>query len=141
MVPWISHTPNSRSKMDILTPLKDSKGPFLEVLRTFRAQKAIRKITTCLFCKADLFICRKGNKNKNNCKVSCLGRLGFEDTKRIMSPEILPKSFGTFEKRATDYKPLVVFLQLTSFVPHVSGGHCLVHGNKAFSMVFLHHPG
>ena len=58
-----------------------------------------------------------------------------------MSPEIRPKSFGTFEKRAPDYKPLVVFLQLPSFVPHVSGGHSLVHGNKAFSMVFLHHPG
>ena len=26
--------------------------------------------------------------------------LRFEDTKRIMSPEIRPKSFGTFEKRA-----------------------------------------
>ena len=26
--------------------------------------------------------------------------LGFEDTKRIMSPEMSPKSFGTFEKRA-----------------------------------------
>ena len=27
-------------------------------------------------------------------------RLRFEDTKRIMSPEIRPKSLGTFEKRA-----------------------------------------
>ena len=27
-------------------------------------------------------------------------RLRFEDTKRIMSPEIRPKSFGTFEKQA-----------------------------------------
>ena len=27
-------------------------------------------------------------------------RLRFEDTKRIMSPEIHPKSFGTFEKQA-----------------------------------------
>ena len=26
--------------------------------------------------------------------------LRFEDTKRIMSPEMGPKSFGTFEKRA-----------------------------------------
>ena len=27
-------------------------------------------------------------------------RVRFEDTKRIMSPEIRPKSFGTFEKQA-----------------------------------------
>ena len=42
---------------------------FSNVPRTFRARKAIRKITTCLFCKADLFTCCKGNKNKNNGKV------------------------------------------------------------------------
>ena len=30
-------------------------------------------------------------------------RLRFEDTKRIMSPEMRPKSFGTFEKRAPGY--------------------------------------
>ena len=45
---------------------------FSKVTRTFRARKASRKTTTCLFCKAGLFICCKGNKNKNNCKVSCL---------------------------------------------------------------------
>ena len=28
-------------------------------------------------------------------------RLRFEDAKRIMPPEIRPKSFGTFEKQAT----------------------------------------
>ena len=50
---------------------------FSKVLRTFRARKAIRKITTCLFCKADLFTCCKGNKNKNNGKVSCLETPSF----------------------------------------------------------------
>ena len=49
-----------------------SGARFSKVPRTFRAQKAICKSTTCLFCKAGLFICCKGNKNKNNCKVSCL---------------------------------------------------------------------
>ena len=58
---------------------------FSKVPRTFRARKAIRKISTCLFCEADLFICCKGNKNKNNCKVSCL---------ETPSPEVRPKSFG-----------------------------------------------
>ena len=38
----------------------------------FGPQKPICKSTTCLFCKAGLFISCKGSKNKNNCKVSCL---------------------------------------------------------------------
>ena len=33
-------------------------------------------------------------------KFRALRRLRFEDTKRIMSPEMRPKSFGTFEKQA-----------------------------------------
>ena len=33
-------------------------------------------------------------------KFRALRRLRFEDTKRITSPEIRPKSFGTFEKQA-----------------------------------------
>ena len=51
---------------------KSPGARFSKVPRTFRAGKAIRKTTTCLFCKAGLFICCKGNKNKNNCEVSCL---------------------------------------------------------------------
>ena len=53
------------------------RSSFLESPETFRARKAIRKITTCLFCKADLFTCCKGNKNKNNGKVSCLETPSF----------------------------------------------------------------
>ena len=37
-------------------------------------------------------------------------RLGFEDAKRIMSPEMRPKSLGTFEKRNPEedrYSPLL----------------------------------
>ena len=50
---------------------------FSKVPRIFRARKAIRKTTTYLFCKAGLLICSKGNKNKNNCKVSCLETPSF----------------------------------------------------------------
>ena len=50
---------------------------FSKVPRTFRARKAIRKTATCLFCKAGLFICCRGNKNKYNCKVSCLKTPSF----------------------------------------------------------------
>ena len=50
---------------------------FSKVPRTFRARKAIRKTTTCLFCKAGLLICCKGNKNNNKGKVSCLETPSF----------------------------------------------------------------
>ena len=59
---------------------KGSSGPwarFSKVPRTFRARKAIRKSTSCLFCKTGLFVCCKGSKNKNNCKVLCLETLPF----------------------------------------------------------------
>ena len=39
-------------------------------------------------------------KIKITAKFRASRRLRFEDTKRIMSPEIRPKSFGTFEKPA-----------------------------------------
>ena len=42
----------------------------------------------------------KGIKTKITAKFCASRRLRFEDTKRIMSPEIRPKSFGTFEKQA-----------------------------------------
>ena len=41
----------------------------------------------------------KGIKIKITAKFRASRRLRFEDTKRIMSPEIRPKSFGTFEKQ------------------------------------------
>ena len=37
---------------------------------------------------------------KINAKFRASRRLSFEDTKRIMSPEMRPKSLGTFEKQA-----------------------------------------
>ena len=42
-------------------------GPFLKS----------RKTPACLFCKAGLFICCKGKKNKNKCKVLCLKTPSF----------------------------------------------------------------
>ena len=43
---------------------------FSKVPKAFRARKAIHKTPTHLFCEAGLFICCKGNKNFDNCKVS-----------------------------------------------------------------------
>ena len=42
----------------------------------------------------------KGIEIKITAKFRASRRLRFEDTKRIMSPEMRPKRFGTFEKRA-----------------------------------------
>ena len=42
----------------------------------------------------------KGIKIKITAKFRASRRLRFEDTKIIMSPEMRPKSFGIFEKRA-----------------------------------------
>ena len=39
-------------------------------------------------------------------KIGASTRLRFEDTKRIMSPEMHPKSFGTFENRAPEPQAL-----------------------------------
>ena len=52
----------------------------------------------------------KGIKIKITAKFRASRRLRFEDRKRIMSPEIRPKSFGTFEKQA-------VIRTLTSAMP------------------------
>ena len=45
-------------------------------------------------------------KIKITAKFRASRRLRFEDTKRIVSAEIRPKSFGTFEKRAPGIKDL-----------------------------------
>ena len=45
---------------------------FSKVPKTFRTRKAVHKTLPHLFCEAGLVICCKGNKNLNNCKVSCL---------------------------------------------------------------------
>ena len=42
----------------------------------------------------------KGIKIKITAKFRASRRLRFEDTKSIMTPEMRPKSFGTFEKQA-----------------------------------------
>ena len=42
----------------------------------------------------------KGIKIKVTVKFRASRRLRFEDTKKIMSPDMGPKSFGTFKKQA-----------------------------------------
>ena len=71
---------------------------FSNVPRTFPTRKAIRKTTTCLFCKAGLLICCKGNKNKNNCKVSCYGTPSFRRYKENYVTRNTPEKFQDFRE-------------------------------------------
>ena len=71
---------------------------FSKVPRTFRARKAIRKTATSLFCKAGLFICCRGNKNKYNCKVSCLKTPSFWRYKENYVTRFTPEKFRDFRE-------------------------------------------
>ena len=65
----------------------------------------------------------KGIKIKITAKFRASRLLRFQDTKRIMSPEIRPKSFGTFEKQAPGQREGkgkgIGHFYLTSVVPSV----------------------
>ena len=80
-------------------------GCFSKVPKTFRARNSICKKTWPAYSVKLVFsYVVKGIKIKTTVKFRAPRRLRFEDTKRIMSPKMLPKNFGTFEKRATQTK-------------------------------------
>ena len=80
-----------------------------KVPRTFRARKAIRKTTTCLFCKAGLFVCCNGNKNKNNRKVSCLETPSFWRYKDNYVTRTTPEKFRDFRETGPRSQSTVAF--------------------------------
>ena len=65
-------------------------GRFSKVPRTFQAWKTIHKTMTCLFCK--------GNKNKNNCRVSCLKTPSFWRYKENYVTQNTPEKFRDFRE-------------------------------------------
>ena len=84
--------PNSFGTSEKQVPV----GRFSKVPKTFRAFLKLRLAYSVeLVFSYDVW----GMKIKT-AKFRALRRLYFEDTKRSMSPELRPKSFGTFEKRA-----------------------------------------
>jgi len=111
--------PNAKTKIPRHILRKWPGARFSKVPRTFRARKAIRKITTAYSVKLVFSYVVKGIKIKINAKFRASRRLRFEDTKRIMSPEIRPKSFGTFDKRAQG-------LKLTAWRVQISATKCLL---------------
>ena len=76
----------------------------------------------------------KGIKIKITAKFRASRRLRFEDTKRIMSPEMRPKSFGTFEKQAPG---LFFSLVFTRGRRGVSTPRCSLNGLGAHSFSLL----
>ena len=72
-------------------------GPFLE-----SPEKPFLKLRLAHSVKLVFSHVVKGRKFKITAKFRALRRLRFENTKRTMSPEMRPKSFGTFEKRTPD---------------------------------------
>ena len=80
-----------------------ARGPFLDSPETFFGpEKPFVKLRPPYSVKLLFSYLVKGIKIKITAKVRASRRLRFEDTRRIMSPEMHPKSFGTFEKRAPD---------------------------------------
>ena len=72
----------------------------------FGPEKPFVKLRPAFSVKLVFSYVVKGIQIKITAKFSASRRLRFEDTKRIMSPETRPKSFGTFEKQAPNLNSL-----------------------------------
>ena len=68
--------------------------------KLFGTEKPFVKLRLAYSVKLVFSCFVKRIKTKITSKFRASRRLCFEDTKRIMSPEMRPESFGTFEKRA-----------------------------------------
>ena len=76
-------------------------GPFLESLENFSGLNSqCVKLRPAYSVRLVFSYVVKGIKIKITEKFHASRRLSFEDTKRILSPQMRPKSFGTFEKQA-----------------------------------------
>ena len=77
-------------------------GPISRKCRElFGPEKLFVKLRPAYSIKLVFSYVVKGIKIKITAKLRASRHLRFADAKRIMSPEIRPKSFGTFEKRAS----------------------------------------
>ena len=71
--------------------------------KLFGPEKPFVKLRPAYSAKLVFSYVVKGIKIKITAKFGASRRLRFEDTKRIMSPEMRPKSLGTFEKQAPGF--------------------------------------
>ena len=86
------------------------RGPFLEVPRTFWAQKPVVKLQSACFEKLIFSRVFNVRKTKRLAKFDSLEPRRCEDVKGIVGPERDPKSFGTFEKQALETIQLEVLI-------------------------------
>ena len=70
--------------------------------KLFGPEKPFVKLRAAYPVKLVFSYAVKGIKIKTTAKFRAFRHLRFEDTKRIMSPEMRPKRVGTFEKRAPE---------------------------------------
>ena len=102
---------------------------FSKVLKPFRALKVIHKTPTRLFCEAGLFICCKGNKNVNNCKVSCLETPLFWRYKENYVTRKAPEKLRDFRETGSSPEELSVFgFQICAILKR----HCIQHTQRLF---------
>jgi len=74
-------------------------------LKLFGPEKPFVKLRPAYSVKVVFSYVVKGIKIKITAKFRASRRLRFEDTKGIMSPEMRPKRFGTFEKQGPGSQP------------------------------------
>ena len=83
--------------------------------KLFGSEKPFVKLRPAYFVKLGFSYVLERINIKITTKYRTSRGLRFEDTKRNMSPEMRPKSFGTFEKRVpVHYKLYLVLITLSS---------------------------
>ena len=103
-------------------------GPLSRKFRElFGPEKPVEKLRPAYSVKLVFSYVVKEIKIKITAKFRASTRLRFEDTKRILSPEIRPKRFGTFEKpelaafskpyRVIASRCVITLLRLDTFCP------------------------
>ena len=93
----------------IVEPVVPFQGPVTRKSRElFGPEKPFVKLRPVYSVKLIFSHVVKGIKIEITAKFRASRRLRFEDTKRIMSPEIRPKRFGTFEKQAPGLNQVAV---------------------------------
>ena len=78
----------------------DPGARFSKVPKTFRPEKPFIKLRPAGFVKLVFSYVVKGIETEITAKFRASRHPRCEDTKRIKSPEIRPKTYGTFEKWA-----------------------------------------
>ena len=83
--------------------IRSDQGPVSRKSRKLSGpEKPFVKLRAAYSVKLVFSYVVKGIKIKITAKFRSSWRLSFEDTKRIMSPEMRPKTLGTFEKQAPE---------------------------------------